>query len=150
MKKEVHLKQQQQQQSKRLTRGERGYRARIGDEYIQLPKATKYAVDDAPHALNITHVRRERQYIRARNSRDDHVPRLVQRLAAACHDRDGSARARIAYGGFAPDAARSARDENDFPVVGLRGVKWLGVDGGVDADAGGINLSLKGGKKGER
>src|SRR6266403_1600067 len=95
-----------------LTRGEQGNSSRIGDEYIQLPKVTKYAVHSVPYALYITHVR------------------------STCHNRNRGTRTRILKRSFAPDAARSARNENNFSVVRLRGVQWLGIDGGVDADAG--------------
>lgn len=83
---------------------------------------TKYAVHNGPHALYITHVRRERDYIRARHSRNDNILRLVQDVAGTCHDRNGSTRTRVLQRRFAPDAARSPRDENDFSAVGLRGV----------------------------
>ena|SRR6266436_2629903 len=119
-----------------LTRGEQGNSSRIGDEYIQLPKVTKYAVHSVPYALYITHVRSTDEHIRARYGRNDYFLRLDEAIPSACHNRNRGTRTRILKRSFAPDAARSARNENNFSVVRLRGVQWLGIDGGVDADAG--------------
>lgn len=105
-----------------LTRNERGDRARISDEYIQLPKALEHALHSDPDALHVAHVRSEHKHIHARHGSDDQVPCLVEGIPGARHDRNRSARPRVLQRGQAPEATRSARDKDDLSIVGPRGV----------------------------
>ena len=88
-----------------LTWNKRGDRARISNEYIQLPKALEHALHSDPDALHIAHVRSEHKHIRARHGSDDQVPRLAKGIPGARDDRNRSARARILQRGLAPEAA---------------------------------------------
>ena len=94
-KKKLHRQEDRKKVASELTRSKRGYSARIGDEYIQLPKAAKHAVHSAPYTFYITHVRREHEYICVRHSSSDYVPRLVQGIAGACHNCNRSTRTRV-------------------------------------------------------
>lgn len=105
-----------------LTRGERSYSACIGDEYIQLPKVLKHVLHSVPHALDIAHIRSEHEHIRARHISNDQVPRLIESLSAARYDGKRSARTRVLQRCLAPDAARCARDKDDFSAVETRGI----------------------------
>jgi hypothetical protein len=105
-----------------LTWGERGYSACIGDEYIQLPKVPKHVLHSAPHALDIAYIRSEHEHIRARHCSNDQVPRLVESLPAARYDGNRSAGTRVLQRCLAPNAARCARDEDDFSAVEPRGI----------------------------
>ena len=127
-----------------LTRRECGDRARISDEYIQLSKVPKHALHSATHAFHVTHVHNEHEHISAGHDGDDHVPRLVEGVPGARHDRNRSAGTRVLQCSLAPDAARCARDEGDFSAVGPGSVQWLGIDGGVDAGGQCLKVSLNG------
>ena len=83
---------------------------------------SKYALYGGPHALYIAYVRSEHEHIRARHGSDDYLLRLVEGIPAARHDRDRSTRACVLQRRLAPNAARCARDEDNFATVGPRGV----------------------------
>ena len=98
----------------RLTRCERGYSARVSDEYIELPKAPQHAPHGVPRALDVTHVRRDHKHFRTvcagGDGGGDRVSRLCEGVRGPRDDRHGRARARVLQRGLAPDATRGARD----------------------------------------
>jgi hypothetical protein len=116
-----------------LTRSERGYGARVGDEYIELPKPPQHAPHSVPCTLDVTDIRREHEHLRIGRGGSDRVAGFDECICGACDDRNGRTRARVLQRRLAPDAARGARDEHDFAAVGPRRVMLFGVDRGVDS-----------------
>lgn len=109
-----------------LTWGAGGYCARIGNEYIQLPKVPKHALHSGPHALEVELVRSKHEHVRARHGSNDYVPRLAQGTLGAHGDRNRSVRTAARSHRLAPNNASRQETRTTFPLWDRTAYSGLG------------------------